>query len=1698
MARGILVWCMDVGSSAYSCFNRFWVSATLLPGSCSCLRRWVLVIVCLQFLHLGEATNPGPVQSSDPLLWHLGTFNPSGLNGKQQIIAEHLSYGDIWAVSETHLSSRSMFAFKRGLQASKNPFKFVVAGHPTPLRPHSEHTGTWSGVAVLSQHPTRALPIDWPPDLFQSSRIQFVTTLCHDLWVTGAVVYGEPPGQLHPEAQLHTEVLLQHAVETLIHVPGCRYIAGDFNFEQSQLEVFHTLESHGFRDLQDLAMARWGQCQRVTCKGTTRKDYCYISRELQDLLVSVCLEDDVWSDHSVLVGQFRGAKHVIRHWWRVPQEFTWPEGYSRMTVDIDTNFSEGDPSQQYERLWHAIEQEAVNNLQGGNIIRPSQLGRAKTRQTIPRKGPIVPVCVKPSRSGEIQPLFHGQSRQHAQWFRQLRRLQAFVRFSKAHPHDTEHAHGAALWRSVLTARGFVPDFVTWWKDSCLTHLDGTPEECPLGPPSHATASAMYVSFTKEVRTLEQKLLHSRCQFAKERRREQANLIFRDIQKTPPDRLELLLGIQEAKIESVDPDTFMLTLSKPINLDVTKSCFVAGRERQLVQAEQTEVFVVDAEGITVGDKIVQTAHTGHVDDLLVLFQKEWSKRWDRHRHVPPSQWQQIIDFNARHLPKVECSYTPLSQQQLCSEIFRKKLKSATGPDGVSLQDLRSMPVAALQAHTAMLCRAEMDGSWPEQTLVGRVASLGKVDHPSKVSDFRPITVLSHIYRIWSGLRARDILGWLDEVCPAFLLGNRPSCMAAHSWSHIQWLVEMTFWQQTSLAGLTADIQKAFNHLPREVLMHACVVLNIPQPIIRAWSGALGSLCRRFQVRDSWGPAIYSSTGCPEGCAMSCIGMLLVDLMLHKWLTVQFPLCQPMSYVDDWQFVTKDPSELEGIHNSLVDFTEAVDLLLDRKKTFAWTLDSATRKSLRQKGLSVRKSAKALGAQMQFSRQHVAFVIHDRLKDLQPLWSRLRNSLSPYRLKVRAIKVAAWPRGLHGISAVCLGATRFVPLRSAAMKGLSAEGSGCNPMVHLGLVEEPLVDPQYWSVIATFRALRDCGTRESLQPLLQSVVLDDGRIPRGGPTRALLQRIQLLGWTVGAEGNVSDNWGSFSLFEISMQELEIRAEAAWAKVVAASVQYRPCFTGLVEVDAPSTRAFLATLSCSEQALFRKALNGASFTNDSQCYYSDSGSTICEYCGQDDSRFHRFWRCPVFEPYRQKVPLDVRERIEHLPACLTQAGWSLKPATLDAWWATLLDIAPPVVEATGFVPSRACYDLFTDGSCMFPKAKHYRIASWAVCLAGLGTNWDDSMVLQAGQLPGLMQSAFRAELYAVYVAVWWSRVHRKRVRIWSDCLGVVRRFKKLLKSGRQPKHGVAHYDLWVRIYEELQQLPPGDVEITKVAAHQQKELAESEFELWVVVNNLLADRAARLANLCRSPEFWKFYHHHVDEVTRTAEVGLMIQQVILDISKQVVQRERCHTADGSLTREAEGHDPPTVIAVTGTWQDFQIVSPLPWKLTQIFGFTVTSRVAAWLKQAMQSAEDGGVPCRWIAFHQMYLDFQMATGDVGPIYDKGWIDTSRRPDIRLQPFPFRKRSSWFVRLLKRLVKASGGTLDVRVLRPHSTVFALHTASVWIAWPQQRLDWVEEWTCVRVSRSITRDGKLMDSLPVPTRDRRWPQFFLEDRPLCL
>lgn len=332
----------------------------------------------------------------------------------------------------------------------------------------------------------------WPNDVFESSRIQMATTLCGDLWVTGLSIYGEPPGQAHPYARENTERLIEVATDLISNAPGLRYVAGDMNFQIGELDAYNLLHHLGFRDLQDIAADRWGIKPENTCKSTTRKDFCFISPELQELLCGVTVQHDIWADHSVLVGTFQGGpKAIMQHWWRTPLDFPWPDQFATSSVQLDCDYHQNDPTDVYANMWKQIETSAVTMIIASTSTpKRAHFGRGHTMTTTLRQDSSAPMTIKPSRNGDVKPLFYGQSRQHAQWFRQLRRLQAYCRFVKAHPSDNQHAHGTSLWRSILLSTGFHPSFGAWWHESNQTKLDGAPEQIPLVPPCHLLAESI--------------------------------------------------------------------------------------------------------------------------------------------------------------------------------------------------------------------------------------------------------------------------------------------------------------------------------------------------------------------------------------------------------------------------------------------------------------------------------------------------------------------------------------------------------------------------------------------------------------------------------------------------------------------------------------------------------------------------------------------------------------------------------------------------------------------------------------------------------------------------------------------------------------------------------------------------------------------------------------------------------------------------------------------------------------------------------------------------------------------------------------------------------------------------------------------------------------------------------------------------------
>ena len=158
--------------------------------------------------------------------------------------------------------------------------------------------------------------------------------------------------------------------------------------------------------------------------------------------------------------------------------------------------------------------------------------------------------------------------------------------------------------------------------------------------------------------------------------------------------------------------------------------------------------------------------------------------------------------------------------------KKSSKTAAGPDGISRQDLLSLPDDLVARILQVYERAETTGRWPPQTTEGLVTSLEKHALADGPGAYRPITVLSLVYRTWSSVRARQIIKQLNGEIDQGIAGNMPNQSAANVWWNLQCGIEITGNEQGGLGWWRTSPSVCFNHLPRDVVFAMAVAIGIP--------------------------------------------------------------------------------------------------------------------------------------------------------------------------------------------------------------------------------------------------------------------------------------------------------------------------------------------------------------------------------------------------------------------------------------------------------------------------------------------------------------------------------------------------------------------------------------------------------------------------------------------------------------------------------------------------------------------------------------------------------------------------------------------------------------------------------------------------------------------------------------------------------
>ena len=436
-----------------------------------------------------------------------------------------------------------------------------------------------------------------------------------------------------------------------------------------------------------------------------------------------------------------------------------------------------------------------------------------------------------------------------------------------------------------------------------------------------------------------------------------------------------------------------------------------------------------------------------------------------------------------------------------------------------------------------------------------------------------------------------------------------------------------------------------------------------------------------------------------------------------------------------------------------------------------------------------------------------------------------------------------------------------------------------------------------------------------------------------------------------------------------------------------------------------------------------------------------------------------------------------MDSIPAALTLRGWALLPPTWTSWMQLLAALPVDLPPLAAPLRSGEWNDVFTDGSCLASSCPLVRCAAWSVTLAApfhAGWTPGQAKVLCASFLPGLVQTAYRAELFAVAYTLHWAALLRAPVRIWTDCLGVITRFNLLIWGCHRLNVNRSNSDLWQWILNSVAVLGRERVSLCKVKAHCTLHSATSLRAAWKIFYNDYADRAARLANQARPAEFWRVWDQHARAVESAAHIYSQVSRLHIAVGRRHVRHGDPEPAEAPPSvRETRQF---AVQFERGRWTG----NLLP-KLARLYGTAISQKAIRWFLARI--VEQEGVSPVWVSYTQLYLDFQLTWGHPGPLrVHQQWVDTDQRPYLAAESFHFRQRVKWFKQFLKAMFKEADIKAAIAQCRPQSGIIQAFVPSVSVPWDPQSLLEVERWLATQVTTPCVRDAAILYHLPLAMR----------------
>lgn len=306
-------------------------------------------------------------------------------------------------------------------------------------------------------------------------------------------------------------------------------------------------------------------------------------------------------------------------------------------------------------------------------------------------------------------------------------------------------------------------------------------------------------------------------------------------------------------------------------------------------------------------------TANMKEQLKMMKEEWAPIFEKFADHPPDVESFMRDF------KGNMKTAKMKDEELTTEQVRKAAEqiteSAAGLDQWQPGELRALMEWSTDCAETLTCifnSIEEDGRWPKTMYK---ASTSLIPKPTgKPRDYRPITVLSAVYRLWAKARFSDLLVWQEGWAPETMFGCRKGkgpeglalCVALD--------MEAGAYEQDAeyVGGIAYDFKKAFDLVPWQTMLSTMRHRGATERVMKPLEAMYGQLERAYKLRGELGDFHRSSNGIMQGCPLSMIGLnaLVASVLESIKDGSQNEQTQARTYADDISATVKakGPEEL----------------------------------------------------------------------------------------------------------------------------------------------------------------------------------------------------------------------------------------------------------------------------------------------------------------------------------------------------------------------------------------------------------------------------------------------------------------------------------------------------------------------------------------------------------------------------------------------------------------------------------------------------------------------------------------------------------------------------------------------------------------------------------------------------------------------